>query len=61
MKKVRGGIQAILNVDLQDGARKQASLAVSAGKIFVRKSQDLAVSAFISPPHSTEMLVDAVL
>ena len=58
---MRDRFQAILNVDLQDGAWTQASLAVNAGGIGVIKSQDLFVEAFISSSDSTELLVDAVL
>ena len=60
-EQVRDGLQAILKVDLQDGAWTQASLPVSARRIDGRNSQDLSVPGFISSSHSTEMLVYIVL
>ena len=60
-EKVRDGLQANLNVDLQEGNWTQASLSVRAGGISVRKSRYLSVPAYISFSLSTEMLVDAVL
>ena len=58
---VTDGLQAILNMDLQDGTWTEVSLPLSTGGIGVSKSQDLSVPAFISSSHWTEMLVYAAL
>ena len=52
-EKVRNGLQAILNVDLLDGAWTQASLIIGAAEMDLRKRKDLFVPAFISSSHST--------
>ena len=54
-------MSAICKVDLTDEAWTQATLPVRHGGLGVRRSEDLAASAFLSSHHATEDLVSRIL
>lgn len=58
---IREALQSICNIRMEDCVWSQATLPLSKGGLGIRKSEDLALSAFLSSSYSSQELVSSVL
>ena len=59
--KLKSGLSDIVNVELSDAQRLQASLSVRHGGLGIRTAQMLAPSAFLASAASTHNLQQSIL